>query len=104
MNWKSFVFGLGIGAAGGYLLKEKLDDSRLISAEKVLKDVKLTFKKEGSIDGSWIGMKPEDYQKHHVSTKVYKGGISRRKDGELEQYEFVADAYTGTVVDVYPLT
>ncbi|MBW3114769.1 MULTISPECIES: PepSY domain-containing protein [Bacillaceae] len=104
MNWKSFIFGLGVGAAGGYLLKGKLDDSRLVSAEKVLKDVKLSFKREGNIDGSWIGMKPEDYRKHSMNTKVYKGGISRRKDGELEQYEFIADAYTGTVVDVYPLT
>ena len=103
MNWKSFVFGLGIGAAGGYFLKERLDASSLISAEKVLKEVKLSFKKEGNIDGSWIGMKPEDYHKHSIHTKVYKGGISRRNNGELEQFEFVADAYTGTVVDVYPL-
>ncbi|MDT9024970.1 MULTISPECIES: hypothetical protein [Rossellomorea] len=104
MNWKSFMIGIGIGAVGGYFLKEKLDDSNMVSAEKVLRDVKLSFKKEGNIDGSWIGMKPEDYQKHSVITKVYKGGVSRRRDGELEQYEFLADAYTGTVVDVYPLS
>ncbi|MCA1066002.1 PepSY domain-containing protein [Rossellomorea sp. AcN35-11] len=103
MNWKSFIIGIGIGAAGGYFLKEKLNESSLISAEKVLKDVKQSFKKDGDIDGSWIGMKPEDFQKHSVATKVYKGGVSRRRDGELEQYEFLADAYTGTVIDVYPL-
>ena len=103
MNWKSFMFGIRIGAVGGYFLKEKFDDSSFISAEKVLRDIKLSFKKEGTIDGSWIGMKPEEYQKHSVSTKVYKGGVSRRKDGDLEQYEFLADAYTGTVIDVYPI-
>ncbi|MEG9297194.1 PepSY domain-containing protein [Mangrovibacillus sp. Mu-81] len=104
MNWKSFILGIGIGAAGGILVKEKLKDASLVSAEKVLKDVKLSFKKEGNIDGSWISMKPEDYQKHSLSTKVYKGGVSRRSNGRLEQFEFLADAYTGTVIDVYPLS
>jgi predicted small secreted protein len=104
MNWKSFILGIGIGAAGGILLSDKLKDASFVSAEKVLKEVKLSFKKEGRIDGSWISMKPEDYQKHSLSTKVYKGGVSRRSEGGLEQYEFLADAYTGTVIDVYPLS
>jgi predicted small secreted protein len=104
MNWKSFILGIGIGAAGGILLSDKLKDASFVSAEKVLKDVKLSFKKEGRVDGSWISMKPEDYQKHSLSTKVYKGGVSRRSEGRLEQYEFLADAYTGTVIDVYPLS
>jgi predicted small secreted protein len=104
LNWKSFILGIGIGAAGGILLRDKLKDVSLVSAEKVLKDVKLTFKIEGNIDGSWISMKPEDYQKHSFSTKVYKGGVSRRSNGRLEQFEFLADAYTGTVIDVYPLS
>ncbi|WP_064092687.1 hypothetical protein [Rossellomorea aquimaris] len=103
MNWKSLVIGIGIGTIGGILLKEKVLDSSFVSAEKVLKDVKNSFKKEGKVDGSWIGMNPEEYQKHSFTTKVYKGGISRRTEGKLEQYEFLADAYTGTVIDVYSL-
>ena len=31
---------------------------------------------------------------------VYKGGISRVKNGELEQFEFAADAKTGSVVEL----
>ncbi len=103
MNWKSLIIGIGIGAAGGILLSDQIQKSCFISAEKVLKDVKLSFKKEGRVDGSWIGMQPEEYKKHSLTTRVYKGGISRRINGELEQYEFLADAYTGTVIDVYPL-
>ncbi|MCA1056853.1 PepSY domain-containing protein [Rossellomorea aquimaris] len=104
MNWKSFILGLGIGAAGGILLSDKLKDARFISAEKVLKDVKEAFKKEGKVDGSWITMKPEELKKHSISTNVYKGGISRRVEGRLEQYEFLADAHTGTIIEVYPVT
>jgi predicted small secreted protein len=34
---------------------------------------------------------------------VYYGGISRKEDGVLVQYEFIADAYTGTILDLYKL-
>ena len=48
-------------------------------------------------------MKPEDYQKHALKTKIYRGGIMRTRDGERQQFEFIADAYTGSVLDVYPI-
>ncbi|WP_421380603.1 hypothetical protein ACOJQI_18170 [Bacillus salacetis] len=100
MNWKSFLLGAGVGIAGGYLLKETLDTKTLHSPEKVLQTVKDAFKKEGPIDGSWIGMVPESYEMYPVKTKVYRGGISRRQDGELQQYEFVADSTNGTVLNI----
>ena len=48
-------------------------------------------------------MKPEDYQKYAIKTKVYRGGITRRVNGEQQQFEFIADAYSGSVIDIYPL-
>jgi predicted small secreted protein len=104
MNWKSFVLGAGLGIAGGYLLKDIADKNTLHSPEKVLQHVKNAFKKEGPIDGSWIGMVPESYEVYPVKTKVYRGGISRHKDGALQQYEFVADSHTGTVLQVQQLS
>lgn len=103
LNWKSFLFGAAIGVMGGYLLSEKLDEKLPLSGEVVLANVKKAFKTEGPIDGSWMQMQPENYQKYAIKTKVFRGGISRMKDGERQQFEFIADAYTGTVIDVYPL-
>ncbi|MFK4997395.1 hypothetical protein ACI2OX_07100 [Bacillus sp. N9] len=48
-------------------------------------------------------MTPENYQKSAIQTKVYRGGITCNKDGTREQFEFIADAYTGTVIDIYPI-
>jgi predicted small secreted protein len=104
MNWKSFIVGIGIGAIGGVLLKDTISSSSFVSAEKVLQDVKKSFKQDESIDGSWIEMKPENYEKHSHKTKIYRGGISKRTDSELQQFEFIVDAYTGTLMDLYPIS
>ena len=45
-------------------------------------------------------MKTEPYTQHAITTDVYKGGITRHRDDELEQFEFMADAFTGAVVEV----
>ncbi|MGD6802636.1 hypothetical protein ACQCVK_18205 [Rossellomorea vietnamensis] len=104
MNWKSFLLGAGVGIAGGYLLKETLDTQTLHSPEKVLQTMKTAFKKEGPINGSWIGMVPESYEVYPIKTKVYRGGISRHKDGALQQYEFIADSKTGTILNIHQLS
>jgi len=103
VRWKSFIMGAIAGAAGTWLAQKTAMTSTSVAAEKVLARVKEALKNEGTIEGSWIQMKPEEYQKFGIHTTVYKGGISRRRNGELEQYEFIADANTGTIMDVYPL-
>ncbi|CAM3915129.1 PepSY domain-containing protein [Lederbergia lenta] len=103
MNWKTFLTGACAGLIGGYLLRTKVNDKMPISGEKVLANVKQAFKKEGRIDGSWLQMKPEDYQKYAIKTKIYRGGITTNTNGTRQQFEFIADAYTGTVLNVYPI-
>lgn len=103
MNLRSLLLGAAAGLIGGYCLAQKAESNILISGEKVLADVKSAFKKEGRIDGSWLQMKPENYQKYAIKTKVYRGGITRRVNGEHQQFEFIADAYSGSVLDIYPL-
>lgn len=101
MKLKDYLIGLGTGIAIGFIASQaanKMDFYR--SAELVLKDIKNSFKEEGPIDGSWIYMSPEPFQKEAIHLNVYKGGISRIKNGELEQFEFAADAKTGTVVEL----
>ena len=41
------------------------------------------------------------WEKYNYQTKVYYGGISRFEEGKITQYEFIADAYTGSVMDIY---
>lgn len=103
MNWKSLVAGAAAGIIAGYCLSTKVNERMPVSGEKVLDNVKQAFKKQGRIDGSWLQMKPEDYQKYAVKTKVYRGGITTNNSGSRKQFEFIADAYTGTVIDVYQI-
>lgn len=99
MNWKSFLLGLGVGIVSGYATRELLTQKTLVTPEKALSNAKNLFKQSGPISGSWIQMKPEIFEKENLSYKVYKGGISRTSDDSLEQYEFIADAYTGSIIE-----
>ncbi|MCM2531389.1 PepSY domain-containing protein [Neobacillus pocheonensis] len=102
MNWKSFILGVAVGAIGGYAVKELISNKSDVSPETVLELVKKQFKQNGPISGSWIHMEAEPYKTQQIHYRVYKGGISRTNKGEDKQYEFIADATTGTVLEVRP--
>ncbi len=78
-----------------------LDQKVPMNADKILNRVKEQFKADGPIEGSWIEMTKVPWKKYSYNTKVYYGGISRYEKGEVVQYEFVADAYTGALMDIY---
>lgn len=101
MKLKDFLAGVLTGIAAGIVVNEAISRiNQNVAADTVLKNVKEAFIKEGPIDGSWIVMKAEPYSNNVISMDVYRGGVSRIKNGELEQYEFVADASTGTVIEL----
>lgn len=100
MNWKSFLIGVGSGIVGGFVAQKFLNDLPKPSPEKVLEKVKAVFKEQGPISGSWIHMKAEPYERGQVHYQVYKGGISKTSSGVSEQYEFIADATTGTILSI----
>ena len=102
MNWRNFLLGVGVGFAGAYLCKQIQNDLP-ISSEKAVKIVKDAFKKQGSVDGSWIHMVPESYSKFNFPYTVYKGGITTTKDGNTTQHEFVIDAKSGAILDIFEL-
>ena len=95
--------GLAVGAIGGAALAYFYKKNKTLSADDILEKVKTDFLQEGPIEGSWIHFKKEPLQKFAIHSKTYTGGISRIEDGELAQYEFIADAYTGTILDIYRL-
>ncbi len=101
MKLKEFLAGVLTGVAAGLVVNEVLDRTNpYVSADTVLNSIKDDFKQEGPIDGSWIVLKTEPFKNRMILMDVYRGGISRMKDGELEQFEFAADAKTGTVVEL----
>ncbi|MEH7544273.1 MULTISPECIES: PepSY domain-containing protein [Bacillaceae] len=104
MNWKSFFLGAAVGIVGGYVTKEILTQKTNVSPERVLGAVKKHLQPKGSIQGSWIHMEAEPYDKNQMTYRVYKGGISQNTDGNIKQYEFIADAQTGTLLDLIPFS
>ena len=73
------------------------------AADLVLENVKAAFLKEGPIEGSWIEFEKKPLRKFAIHSKTYTGGIFRIEDDGIVQYEFTADAYTGTVIDIQRL-
>ena len=101
MKFKDFLAGILTGVAAGIVVSKVIDRvDPNVPADSVLKTIKDSFKEEGPIDGSWIVMKPEPFQNKVINMTVYRGGISRIKNGELEQFEFAANSTTGTVVEL----
>ena len=101
MNWKSALAGAAAGFAACYAVKQAMEQSSGgPSPEKVLASVKDAVKKDGKIYGSWILMKQENYTKNELEYEVFKGGITRNADGSQKQFEFIADASTGTILEL----
>lgn len=91
------------GLVSGWFARKYIKEKRPIHADDILDDVKERFLAEGPIDGSWIELTKTPVQKVAIETDVYYGGISRYEEDELVSYEFIADAYTGSVLDIYKL-
>lgn len=91
----------GVGLTSGWLGHELLEKKRPIHGDVILNKMKELFLEEGPIEGSWIELTKVPLRKFVYKTDVYYGGVSRIEAGELVQYEFIADAYTGTIMDVY---
>lgn len=62
--------------------------------------VRNDFAREGQITGSWIDHHAVPFQRFAVKTNAYQGGLTRREDDELVNYEFKADAYTGSLLEL----
>lgn len=78
-----------------------VSSKKSLKADDLLKKIKKEFIKEGPIDGSWIELTKVPWKKYAYETDVYYGGISRFEENKLVQYEFIVDAYTGSLIDLY---
>lgn len=101
MQLKSFLVGVATGLAAAIVINEINNTvSPYRSANDILNEIKAAFKQQGEIDGSWIYMKTENFNTGFTEVPVYRGGVSRSNNGEVEAYEFAADARTGAIIDL----
>lgn len=95
------VLGFILSLLLGVLIHSQVSKRQTLDADDILEDVKKQFRSEGPIDGSWIELTKVPWKKFAYETDVYYGGVSRVEENDLVQYEFIADAYTGSVIDLY---
>lgn len=88
---------------GGSLAALILDRTKQTDGKKVLEHVKALFAEEGPIEGSWIELQPVNADRFGQEQAVYYGGISRKENEKLVQYEFIADAENGRIIDLYSI-
>lgn len=100
-EWTLLSIILSLSFLFGVLSYKQYRNRKTLKADDILKDVKKEFLKEGTLDGSWIELTKVPWKKFAHKTDVYYGGISRYEENKLVQYEFIADAYTGSIIDMY---
>ncbi|MGM9924276.1 MAG: peptidase M4 [Bacillus sp. (in: firmicutes)] len=104
MKWQNAIVGAAIGFICGYATKCAVEKYASTSPDAILAKVKETVSREGKITGSWILMKPETYTKNGLHYEIFKGGLTQMAEDGQKHYEFIADATTGTVIDMVEQT
>lgn len=84
----------------GYLAGQRLSHRQVLTSSVILDKVKRAFRREAPIEGAWINSQPVKHQQFAIKALVYTGGITRYEDQQLTQYEFMADAKTGSILNV----
>lgn len=78
-----------------YLAKKKY-----YNPDKLLNEVKTYFM---DVKGSYIVHQPLNDPNINANRPVYLGGITATKNGQLVDYDFYADAYSGEVLNIIEL-
>lgn len=89
--------GLVVGVASTILYRE----NKPKNANVVLEAIKQQLAESGEITGSWIDYQTIEYDVFDSKPLVYMGGISRKEADTIITYTFIADAFTGEILDIY---
>ncbi|KAA9299731.1 MULTISPECIES: hypothetical protein [Aerococcus] len=98
-----FVCGAVIGAVSTalYLDSRETGKKAQVDGQSVIEEVKKLLAQGGEIEGSWIELQPLTKERYGQEQILYFGGVSRQEKGHLVQYEFIADAQSGQIIDLY---
>lgn len=95
MNKKGFgliagiIGSLGVAAVIGKNAQEK---SNAKTHAIMISKIHDAFADSGRIEGTWINKETEEFNDQGTTKLVYNGGVTLRKNGELEQYSLKIDA------------
>ncbi|MGX6429491.1 PepSY domain-containing protein [Levilactobacillus yonginensis] len=92
-----------LGGLMGIFITRFFGSASRLDPDIILNQVKHQFRQESPIEGAWIEKQAVPFQKYAVKARVYYGGITRYEDDQLVQYQFIADAATGSVLDIHRL-
>ncbi|MHC5268893.1 hypothetical protein ACYSNO_06930 [Enterococcus sp. LJL98] len=97
------LIGASIGLAAGISSTIWVKKRQTKNPQQVLEGIKHSFLAEGPIEGSWIEHEPVFVDHIVQETKAYSGGIVRYEEDALVVYEFLADAHSGTILNISQL-
>ncbi|WP_010630464.1 hypothetical protein [Sporolactobacillus vineae] len=87
------------GFTAGFIL-EKQNKKRPLTPEKVLELVKKSLQNKLPVNGVWIFLSPHEVIRNDLKTYAYQGGLTVKKGEGVKHYDFVADAETGSLIDL----
>src|SRR5690606_17837569 len=86
----------------GLLAGRSITEREHVSPEKALKSIRDMLSQKFTVSGSWIYMKPKDFNKNGLNYTIYHGGVTKRANKKDTPYEFYVDAHTGTILEFFP--
>lgn len=92
-----------VGTLAGVAATKKSQELFDAKTTTVLEEIKKEFTEKQDIEGSWIQSNKESISRHGIETMVYKGGFTCKEGDSFKQFEFLADAKTGSLIDIYPI-
>lgn len=102
MKKRQTILMILLGFLFGYLIGQAEKKKQPLKPETVLKSVKNMVSQHTEVSGSWIYMRSEPYTHHGIDYHVYHGGITKHENGKHVPYEFYVEAYSGTLLDIFP--
>lgn len=94
MKLKSMIAGTTLILIAGYLFSLRY---QLQNPAKVLAEIKQQYT---DVEGAYIDYTPENYKKLGLETTIYRGGVITA----TSEYDFIADAYSGELIDTTEIT
>lgn len=92
-----------IAAAAGFtagMFLERQNWQKPLTPEEVLHRVKKSLQDKLPLDGAWIFLSPHEINRNDLTVRAYQGGLTVKNAGSVKHYDFVADAETGSLIDL----
>lgn len=96
MNKKGVSIFAGIlGSLGAVAIIGKKTQNQRNSEKthaQIISKIHDSFVNQGRVEGTWLERNTVDFSQKNNTYKVYQGGVTIRRNGELEQYSLLIDA------------